>query len=131
MTGSVGAAVGIDVSIVGVVVRLKGEAFSSIVLHVSISSIVPSDLKSVVTSSIWSKHCIVVVELLVVVVGNDVRSLRPGSDGVSSSIPDEPLSTVSWEVIPDSKVVLVVTGFLGPVDWSSVLHSDLNLESNS
>lgn len=75
MTGSVGAAVGIDVSIVGVVVRLKGEAFSSIVLHVSISSIVPSDLKSVVTSSIWSKHCIVVVELLVVVVGNDVRSL--------------------------------------------------------
>jgi len=65
---------------------------------------------------------------LIVLVRDDLSSVSPGSDGVSSGVEDEPLLVVTSVGVSDSKSVLLMTNVLSPVDSSVVLHSCLDLE---
>lgn len=53
----------------------------------------------------------------------------PESDGVSSSVHDEPLtSLVSWDGVSDSELVIVTSHVVGEVDSSVTSHSRSDLE---
>jgi len=63
------------------------------------------------------------VELLTILVGNDEGSSSQGSDGLGSSIEDEPLLLVVWVVPVHSKSVLVATNVLVPEQRLVCWHS--------
>ena len=87
-----------DMSVVGVGSTVDIEALSSVVLEVSAVAIDPSD-SVLVKTLVWSgSSSNSDSEVLTKLVSNAVSSLRPGSDGLGSSVEGPPLfdGSLSW-----------------------------------
>lgn len=107
------------------------KALLTVVSQVPSASLVEGDML-VYISLPWSDNsCSTNSKVLSLLVGNGVSSLGKGSDGVSSSVEDEPLLGVLGVVVSDSKSELVGTDVFSPEEGSVGLHLGFDLELNS
>jgi hypothetical protein len=112
-----------DVSVVSVASTMNIETFLSVVSDVSLGTRVPSDFVFVL-SSVWSDvSSDTNSESVSELVTNAVVSSLPGSNGLSSSIEDEPLIVVIWVVPVDSQSVLAFSNMLSSKDGLVSGHS--------
>jgi len=94
------------------------EALSSVVSNVSSRSVVPSDSLEVLVF-VWSDGSgDANSEFVTLLVGNDVVSSSPGSDGLGSRVESVPLLVVLRVVVSDSQSELVAANVLVPEEGS-------------
>lgn len=118
-------------SVVGVGSTMDIKAFLSVVSNVSSRSSVPRNSLEVLVS-VWSSSSgNTNSETLSLLVGNDVVSSGPGSDGLGSPVESEPLFVVLWVVVSNSESILMSTDVLVPEEGSVSWHSGFNLELNT
>lgn len=120
-----------DVLVVLVLSTPDIEAFLTVVSDVSDSSTVPGDSLSLFFTPGSDDSSLSDSESLSSLVGDNLVSLRPGSDSLSSIIEGPPLSVVLGVVVSDSKSELVLAILLVEEEGSVSWHSRLDLELNS
>lgn len=122
-----------DWGVVSVSVPLDVHAETTVVSQIVAAAVLPSDSVAV-KALVWSESDLLVVsELSVQLVANAVVSLVSCSDGLSSGIEQEPLLLISWVVVLDLHLVLVLTevGTGVVVDCSSTGSDRFDLELDS
>lgn len=109
---------------VGFSVNIKASV--SEISQVSVSSVEPSDVLELSSTSEWSGDGSVVVVVPVVTVvlhRHDQVSVGSGSDRSSSVVEGPPLLDIIWGVVLDSESVLTVADVLSPDDSLTSTHS--------
>lgn len=112
-----------NMSMLAVTSTMNIHALSWDVSEVSVwSTVVTNSLESF-TLPLSDDSGSVSQESLSSLVGDGIASLQGWSNGVSSSVEDEPLSLIPWLIVVNSESILVSTNVLVPEEGSVALHS--------
>jgi len=107
------------------------ETFLGVVSEILSASTVPGDPLIHITSPWSHASSDSNSELVVELVGHNLSSISPCSNGLCSPVEDEPLSAILRHVVSDSKSLSVVANVFMPEKCFVSTHSGFDLESDS